>query len=152
LIAAKKSSKAKVSLRMWSDSASLSDVAERINLKPAVVLEKGQPTVLPSGSASKHLSSRNYVSFEDSTLDSGPSLPSQIERLLDLVASSRLVPEIRAGTIEAAIWLAIFNNDESWTTFLPRKLRDRSSEIGVRLLVEDYSNLNADGIPKIQYL
>jgi hypothetical protein len=55
LVAAKKSSKAKVSLRMWSDSASLSDVAERINLKPAIVLEKGQPTVLPSGSASKPL-------------------------------------------------------------------------------------------------
>ena len=143
---------AKLSLRMWSDSVSFSDVGKRIDLEPAIILEKGEPTTVPKGSGSKYLAKRNYVSFGDGVLDDGAALPLRIKQLLNSVATSDLVPEIQSGLIESTIWLAIFNNDIPWMKFITQDLSDRSAQMNVNFLIENYAKLNPQGSPSITYL
>jgi hypothetical protein len=152
LIATHKRAEAKLSLRMWSDSVSFSRVAEKIDLVPAIILEKGEPTDAPKGSARKYRAKRNYVSFGDSVLDDGPSLPVGIEQFLNSIAVSDLAPEIRSDAVEAAIWLAIFKDTIPWDKFVSPALSDRAKGLNVALMMEDYTRFDTDGVPLIEFL
>jgi hypothetical protein len=54
--------------------------------------------------------------------------------------------------IEATLWMAIFSREFSYEGVIAAVTTARASDIGVRLLIEDYSRLNDDGVPTTIWL
>jgi hypothetical protein len=55
---------------------------------------------------------------------------------------------VKAGKLNAVLWIAIFGNDEISTPQLPDELCQRARQAGVRVLIENYTVMERDtGVP-----
>jgi hypothetical protein len=65
---------ASVNLRMWSDTISFRDAAQRVALVPEIIGDKGDFRKDHKGAPLTSRFPRNYVSFHESRLDNGSEL------------------------------------------------------------------------------
>jgi len=139
---------ARVSLRMWSDMTSFSDVRQHIALLPHIVASKGDVRKDLKGAPLNSRFGRNYVSFEESELNNASELQPFVENILQAVASSEYAHLIRAKDVEATLWTAVFRQDFAYQGAIGESVIAQASHIGVRLFIEDYTRLDDDGVPK----
>lgn len=138
---------ARVSLRMWSDTTSFSDVRQHIAFAPHIVASKGDVRKDLKGAPLNSRFGRNYVSFEESELNDASELQPCVGSTLEAVAASEYANLIRHEVVEATLWIAVFRQDFAYQGAIGESAIARASALGVRLFIEDYSRLDDDGVP-----
>lgn len=137
---------AKVNLRLWSDTMSFGDVRRRIALVPEIIADKGDVRVDRKGAPLNSRFGRNYVSFEESNLNDAAELGPCVANILQAVAASAYAKLIKAREVDATLWIAIFRPDFDYQGAVGESIIARASAMGVRLLVEDYTRVDEEGV------
>jgi hypothetical protein len=138
---------ARVNLRMWSDTTSFRDAAQRIALTPEIIADKGEPRRDRKGAPLTSRFPRNYVSLEESKVDNGSELQPCVINILDAVSASGYASLTKVKNVEGTLWIAVFSGDFAYQDAIEASTIARASDLGVSLFIEDYSRLDGDGVP-----
>lgn len=138
----------KISVRMWSDTASLKPIAARL-WQVGVFRDKGEDIVFSArGERRTRRSTENYLSTGDVEIADMSAVRVEVERqvrfLQDEPSISRLIDD---GALEVVVWVAVFGNEGA------ARIEDLDIDLtsfgrGVGLVVENYTDFSVGGNPR----
>ena len=136
-----------VSLRMWSDASDIVALLRDMDLDIDVMHVKGN-LICVDGRNIGRVAERNYISVEHMKMDDDAELRNWLTNTLDIILSKReLIDAIGIGQIEALIWIAIFGCKPVELPRINPNILASCSEYRLKVMCENYTDLDDDGIP-----
>jgi hypothetical protein len=135
----------KANLRVWSDRASLKPLAESGQFLTARAYHAGEPIITDSGTVSRARARRNYLSTTQSEFLADDAAREWLDRILETISTSPLAGELRAGRLEAILWLAAFQPSELHDAAQMLSLSERAARLGIEVLIEDHASFSEQG-------
>ncbi|WP_374545008.1 hypothetical protein [Rhodoblastus sp.] len=135
----------KASLRLWSYSEPLEPVIPALGSHWPHLDVKGQ--LIPArGRVKAHFAPQHYASSEDIKDTNIENIVAVISQWLDNI--ERCAPPtatlVKAGKIEAVIWVALFGYDPVIPPELPVELEIRAKKAGVKVFIENYTIMDEE--------
>jgi hypothetical protein len=143
----------RLSLRLYSNTKSLTASPETLKLPAEHLHIKGEPMSL-SGRFAGRISESHYVSFEETKTDDANDLAPWIEKTVAAIAAApELVDDFRARRVTATLWIAMFGEVPTPVPEIPADAVERVANCGAQLLLENYTIMDpGHGNPQKHWL
>lgn len=138
----------RINLRIWSDSEQLGPLVQASARRCAHLHVKGQNAIEQNGTAGR-VFGRHYASFEDvETSDANEIVPIISQWLNEIDAGEPPIAKLaNSGMIEAVLWIAIICRSPVNSPKIPEELTAQAKKLGVKVLVENYTMFDDEGVP-----
>lgn len=141
-----------LSLRLWSDQTSIATLLERSSLEAEHCHCFGE-TIVIGGRSTNRVARRSYVSlqnFETRDVEGLSNWLADTQKRLD--SSDEISSGLKSGQIEGVIWIALFGGGMQPIPHIDAKIITNCLERRVRILVENYTDIDVEGLPRKTWL